>query len=69
MLSGLTLKTYLILCVWWFYLHLSVHNMNTLSRRSEESIGSPGIRAIESCEPLCGCWELNLDSLVEEPVP
>jgi hypothetical protein len=35
---------------------------------SEGSI-SPGIVVNDSCEPPFGCWELNLDSLEEQPVP
>lgn len=31
-------------------------------------IGSPGTEITEGCELLCGCWELNPDSLEEQPV-
>ena len=30
-----------------------------------EGIGAPGIRVTDSCELLCGCWELN-PGLLEE---
>lgn len=29
----------------------------------EEGIGLHGTGITDSCEPLCGCWELNLDLL------
>lgn len=35
---------------------------------SEEAVGSPGTGVTDSCEPLCGCWELNLCHLQEQPV-
>ena len=28
----------------------------------------PGTRVKDSCEPPCGCWELNLCPLEEQPV-
>lgn len=34
------------ICAWWW-------------RRPEEGIGFSGTVAIDSCEPLCGCWALN----------
>ena len=42
-------------CVWY-------------SRRSEEGIIFPGTGVPESCEPTCGCWELNLYPLQEQQV-
>jgi len=33
----------------------------------EEGIRSPGIGVTEGYDPPCGCWELNLDLLQEEP--
>jgi hypothetical protein len=33
-----------------------------------EGVGSSGTGVTDSCEPSCGCWELNLDPLKEEPV-
>lgn len=29
---------------------------------------NPGAGVTDSCEPLCGCWELNFDPLQEQPV-
>jgi hypothetical protein len=31
-------------------------------------IESPGTRVVDSCEMPCGCWELNLGSLKEQPM-
>lgn len=36
--------------------------------RPEEGIGSLEIRITEGCKLLCGCWELNLDSLEGKPM-
>ena len=33
-----------------------------------KSTGSSGTRVTDSCEPPCGCWELNPDSLEEQAV-
>ena len=33
-----------------------------------EGVGSPGIGVTDSCELSCGCWELNLGPLEEQPV-
>jgi hypothetical protein len=32
------------------------------------SVGSPGAEVVDSCDPPCECWELNLDPLEEQPV-
>jgi hypothetical protein len=32
----------------------------------KEGIGAPGTGVKHSCEPPCGCWELNLGSLQEQ---
>ena len=32
------------------------------------SVRFPGTRITDSCELLCGCWELNLGPLEEQPV-
>ena len=29
---------------------------------------SPGTQVKDSCEPLCGCWEVNPGPLEEHPV-
>lgn len=34
----------------------------------EVSPGSPGIGVRDGCEPLCGCWVLNLGPLQEQQV-
>lgn len=34
----------------------------------EDSARSPGTVAVDSCEPLCGCWILNLSPLEERQV-
>lgn len=31
--------------------------------RSEEGLGYPGTGVIDGCEPPCGCWKFNFDSL------
>lgn len=36
--------------------------------RPEEDVDSPGTGVADSCEPLCWCWELNPDPLLEDPV-
>jgi hypothetical protein len=47
-----------------FYMHWCFDCMCVL----HEGIGSPGIGVIDSCELPCGCWELNLGPLEEQPV-
>ena len=37
-------------------------------QRTEEGVRTPGTGITDSCEPLCGYWELNLSSLEEHPV-
>jgi hypothetical protein len=34
----------------------------------EEGVRPPGTGVREDCELLCGCWELNLGLLEEQPV-
>lgn len=36
--------------------------------RPEEDVGFPGTGIVDSCELPCGCWELNLSPLEEQPV-
>ena len=33
-----------------------------------EGVRFPGAGVTDSCEPPCGCWELNLGPLEEQPV-
>lgn len=35
-------------------------------RKTEVGTGSPGTGLPDGCDPLCGCLELNLDSLEEQ---
>lgn len=35
--------------------------------RSEEGVRCPGTVVTDSCEPTCGCWELSLSPLQEQP--
>lgn len=35
---------------------------------SEVNTGSPGVVVRDDCEPLCGCWVLNLGPLQEQQV-
>jgi hypothetical protein len=37
--------------------------------RPKEGLRSPGTEVTDSCEPPCGCWELNPDPLEEQPMP
>ena len=43
---------------------MSVHHV-PMVLSPEESTGSPRTGVIDSCKPLCGCWELNLGPLEE----
>ena len=36
--------------------------------KTEDGGGSPGSDVTDTCEPPCGCWELNPNSLEEEHV-
>lgn len=36
--------------------------------RPEEDVESPGTGIISSCKLLCGCWDLNLIPLEEQPM-
>ncbi|GAB1294422.1 E3 ubiquitin-protein ligase NEDD4 [Apodemus speciosus] len=36
--------------------------------KTEEGGGSPGSDVTDTCDPPCGCWELNPNSLEEEHV-
>ena len=38
-----------------------IHTWNL--QRSEDSVRSPETEVTDACEPLCVCWELNVDSL------
>ena len=37
-------------------------------QRPDNELRSPRAGVTDSCEPLCGCWELNLGPLVKQPV-
>ena len=47
---------------------VSVHYMQADPRRPEERVRSQGTRVTGGCELPCGCWELNLGPLEEQPV-
>lgn len=44
-------------------MYVSVPTCMPGSKRPEEGVRSPGTGAAGSAEPLCGCWDLNLESL------
>lgn len=46
----------------------SVHHVQTVSRRPEKDTGSHGTGITDGCKLTCGCWELNLGHLQEQPV-
>lgn len=52
-----------LLCLWVFCLHVCVYAMGMPGAqwRSEEGVRSFGTVVMNGCEPLGGCWELNLD--------
>jgi hypothetical protein len=56
----LVLKTYATMpgCVLVFCLHVCLF----------EGVIFPGTGVIDSCEQPCGCWDLNLGPLEEQPV-
>lgn len=37
-------------------------------QRLKQGIGCSGIRIIDGCDLLCGCWESNLNPPPEQPV-
>ncbi|XP_059124210.1 E3 ubiquitin-protein ligase NEDD4 isoform X5 [Peromyscus eremicus] len=37
-----------------------------LDKNEEDGVGSPGSNVTDDCEPPCGCWEFNPDSLEED---
>jgi hypothetical protein len=46
-----------------------VYHMNTWCLlRPEENVGASETEVIDDCELPCGCWELNLGLLEEQPV-
>lgn len=53
----------------FFYVCMSVYNMHPwFTWKIEEGISSPATGVMDSCEPLCGCSDLNLVLLEEQPV-
>lgn len=65
-------KKFLIseLCLFWFlcvWIYICTPYMCGWPQRLEKDIPSPEIRIIDSCEPLYGCWEINLGSVQEQP--
>ena len=49
---------------------MSVYNIHVwCPRRPVEGDRYPGTGAADSCELSCGCWELNLGPLEEQPLP
>lgn len=62
----LFLKNEFVLCLWMFCLHcVSGYHMPGFPRKPDKDFGSPGSRVTNSCEPLCGFWELNPGALEE----
>jgi hypothetical protein len=53
------LMIYLFLCTLVFYLHVCQY----------EEAGFPGTGLTDSCKLPCGCWELNLSPLKDQPMP
>lgn len=47
---------------------IDISSMCLLSLEAIRRIGSPKIGVTDSCEPLCGCWELNPNPLQEQLV-
>lgn len=47
---------------------LVFHMCAWFSQRSEESTGCPRERVKDGSEPTCGCWDLNLGPLEEQPI-
>ncbi|XP_076432777.1 E3 ubiquitin-protein ligase NEDD4 isoform X6 [Peromyscus maniculatus bairdii] len=37
-----------------------------LDKNEEDGVGSPGSNVTDDCDPPCGCWEFNPDSLEED---
>jgi hypothetical protein len=49
--------------------NMSVHHMHThVSVEIRRGYWIPGAGVTDSCELLCGCWELNLGPLQKQPV-
>jgi hypothetical protein len=56
-----------IMCTGVLPARMSVYHLcNTLG--SQKSVESSGTGVTDSCEPPCGCWELNPEPLEEQPV-
>lgn len=72
-----TRRIYLyFVCVDILLVCVLVHHFCTVSMASEEGVGSPVAGVTGSCEPLCGCRQLNPGSfegqsvlLTTEPFP
>lgn len=41
------------------YMSMGASSVFLVPKGSEEGIRSRGTEVTESCEPSCGCWELN----------
>jgi hypothetical protein len=50
---------------WVFCLHVHIYTTCVYLWRSEEGIKFPQTGVTDSCELLCGCWELNVGPLKE----
>jgi hypothetical protein len=48
---------------------MSMYHLQWLElMEARRELESPGSEVIDGCEPLCGCWESNLDPLEEQRV-
>jgi hypothetical protein len=47
---------------------MSIYHANAVHIEAEEDIGSPRTGVTEGYKPSCGCWELSLGSVQEQPV-
>lgn len=49
-------------------LHVYLHYTHAVPTEARRGHWSPGIEAADTCEPSCGYWVLNQDSLEEQLV-
>lgn len=57
------------MCIWVFFLHVTLHHLGTLSlRKAEEDVYHGGAGVTGGCKPSCGHWELGQGLLDDWPV-
>ena len=55
-------------CFSYIYVYVGTQTWYQYQWSLEEDSGYPETEVTDGCKPPCGCWELNLGNLEEQPV-